>query len=639
MGQLGNLFQILGLFAGFAAFGMYAYAVATQSKENAKLADWFMLGQTAAASLASCVLVYALATGYFKMEYVAQYTDLKLPFVYKISGWWAGQAGSLLFWGWLVTVFAAIEIFRTKNYDTKYRSAVLATSALTSTFFLILTIFVTNPFHELDFFPPDGLGMNPLLQNPGMLYHPPTLFLGYVGFTITVGHALAALMSRDTSAAWAADTRKWTMITWVFLTIGIVLGGEWAYVELGWGGYWAWDPVENASLLPWLTSTALLHSAFMYERKGRLKIWTHMLALLSFELCLFGTYITRSGVLDSVHTFSKSPLGYFFLFFIVLTTAIFVRYLMPMMQNLADKDDVKFNFFSRDGLFFLSNWLFLGLTIVILVGTMMPVLSGMVMSDKITVGIPYYNKVSAPFFMLLLLAGGLAPLMSFGGTENRNELIRKLMPSTIAMVLAMVYLAATGKGHPLPMVLTGFTTFSLVTIITRIVSSVKAGGVSVLTSNRRFFGGMIVHIGVVMVAYGVIASSFYNLQKDVVVAPGEQFEFAGYDLKVGDISFRQMQNYVSAYAPVSVYKGDKKVLTLAPERRFYEKNEEAFAEVAINSKLTGDLYLILSSYSKTENYVGIQAVYQPFITWIWIGCVVMVLGGLYGISGRTKRDA
>lgn len=639
MGQLGNLFQILGLFAGFAAFGMYAYSAQTKDKANAKTADMLLIAQFVFATLASCVLVYALATGYFKMEYVAQYTDLKLPFIYKISGWWAGQAGSLLFWGWLVTLFAAVEIRRTKDYDTKYRSVVLAVSALTSTFFMILTIFVTNPFAELDFFPPDGMGMNPLLQNPGMLYHPPTLFLGYVGFTITVGHALAALMSRDTSAFWAVDTRKWTMITWVFLTIGIVLGGEWAYVELGWGGYWAWDPVENASLLPWLTSTALLHSAFMFERKGRLKIWTHMLALLSFQLCLFGTFITRSGVLDSVHTFAKSSLGYFFLAFITLTTAVFLLYLKPMLKELADKDDVKFNFLSRDGMYFLSNWLFLGLTIVIAVGTMMPIISGIFLADKVTVGIPYYNKVSAPFFMLILLAGGLAPLLSFSGQENRQELIRKLIPSTVAMVAAMAYLAMTGKGQVLPMILTGFTTFSLVTIITRVVSSVMKGGSKVLWSNRRFYGGMTVHIGVVMIAYGIIASSFFNLQKDVVVAPGEQFEFAGYTLKVGDISFQEMQNYVSAYAPVGVYKGDAKILTLAPERRFYEKNEEAFAEVAINSKLSGDLYLILSSYSKDENYVGIQAVYQPFITWIWIGCVVMVIGGLYGISGRSKKDA
>ncbi|WP_303850823.1 heme lyase CcmF/NrfE family subunit [Seleniivibrio woodruffii] len=638
MGQLGNLFQILGLLSGFAAFGMYAYAMQTQNKSTAKLADSIMIGQLVAFSLASCVLVYALATGYFKMEYVAQYTDSKLPFVYKISGWWAGQAGSLLFWGWLVTLFAVIEIFRTKNYDTKYRSAVLAVSALTSTFFLILTIFVTNPFAELDFFPADGMGMNPLLQNPGMLYHPPTLFLGYVGYTITVGHAFAALVTKDVSANWAVDTRKWTVITWIFLTIGIVLGGEWAYVELGWGGYWAWDPVENASLLPWLTSTALLHSAMIYERRGKLKIWTHMLALISFQLCLFGTFITRSGVLDSVHTFAKSSLGYFFLAFITLTTAIFLKYLFPMLKELSDKEEHHFTFFSRDGMFFLANWLFLGLTIVIGVGTMMPIISGLVMPDKITVGIPYFNRVSAPFFVLILLAGGIAPLLHYGKMD-RKELIMKLAPSTIAMVAAMGALVAAGHKEILPIMLLGFTTFSLVSILVSIITTVKKGGANVLLKNRRYYGGLIIHIGVVMMAYGIVASSFYNDKKDVTVAPGEKFEFSGYTLEVGELNAREMQNYVSVYAPVTVYKNGKELMTLAPERRFYEKNEQAFAEVAISSKLYGDLYLILASYSKAENYVGIQAVFQPFITWIWIGCVTMVLGGLYGISGRKKKNA
>ncbi|TCK59388.1 heme lyase CcmF/NrfE family subunit [Seleniivibrio woodruffii] len=638
MGQLGNLFQILGLVSGFAAFGMYVYAMQTQNKSTAKTADMIMIGQLVAFSLASCVLIYALATGYFKMEYVAQYTDLKLPFIYKISGWWAGQAGSLLFWGWLVAVFAVIEIFRTRNYDTKYRSTVLAVSALTSTFFLILTIFVTNPFKELDFFPADGMGMNPLLQNPGMLYHPPTLFLGYVGYTITVGHAFAALFNRDSSSNWFVDTRKWTIITWVFLTIGIVLGGEWAYVELGWGGYWAWDPVENASLLPWLTSTALLHSGMVFERRNKLKIWTHMLALISFQLCLFGTFITRSGVLDSVHSFAKSSLGYFFLAFIVITSAVFLYYLFKMIDELKDKDEHQFSFLSRDGMFFLANWFFLGLTIVIGIGTMMPIISGLILPDKITVGIPYFNKVSAPFFVLILLASGIAPLLGHGKAETK-DLVKKFAPSVLAMIAAVAALVVTGHTQPLPILLTGFTTFSLVAILVSVITNVKKGGVKVLVNNRRYYGGLIIHLGVVMMAYGIIASSFYNDKKDVTVAPGESFEFSGYTLKVGELAAEERANYVGVYAPVTVFKNGKELMTLAPERRFYEKNEQAFAEVAISSKLHGDLYLILASYSKTENFVGIQAVFQPFIAWVWIGCIVMVIGGLYGATGGKKKNA
>jgi cytochrome c-type biogenesis protein CcmF len=637
MGQIGNLFQLLGLFAGFGAFGLYVYSMQTKSKSYSKMADWLLIGQAACASLASVVLIYALATGYFKMEYVAQYTDRALPFIYKISGWWAGQAGSLLFWGWLVTVFGVIEIFRIKNYDVQQRSAVLAVSALTATFFLILTIFVTNPFSELDFFPQDGMGMNPLLQNPGMLYHPPTLFLGYVGFTIVVGHAFAALFAKDTSSFWTSDTRKWTMITWIFLTIGIILGGEWAYVELGWGGYWAWDPVENASLLPWLTSTAYLHSIVIFQRKQKLKIWSHVLILLSFQMCLFGTFITRSGVLDSVHTFAKSSLGYFFLVFMISTSAVFLAYLYKMLKPLSDGEDSEFQFTSKEGIFFLANWFFVGLTLVIAIGTMMPIISGLILPDKITVGTPYYNKVSAPFFMLILFASGIAPLISFGKNDSAT-LSKKLIPSLICMAVVIAFMFAFGYTNPLSMLLAGITTFALATFVVQFAVNIKKGGIKVLTSNKRYYGGLIVHVGVVMMAYGIIASSFYNTQLDKVVAPGESFQFKNYTLQVAEVKFTEKQNYVSAYAPVRVYENDKYLYTLAPERRFYSKTKEAFAEVAIKSSLKGDLYLILSSYSTNENYVGIQAVFQPLISWIWVGCIVMVLGGLYGISGRTKQN-
>ncbi|ADD67133.1 cytochrome c assembly protein [Denitrovibrio acetiphilus DSM 12809] len=637
MGQIGNLFQLLGLFAGFAAFGMYVYAMQTKSKSYSKMADWFMITQAACTTLASMVLVYALATGYFKMEYVAQYTDSALPFIYKISGWWAGQAGSLLFWGWLITVYALIEVIRLKNYDTKHRSAVLAVSALTATFFLILTVFVTSPFQELDFFPQDGMGMNPLLQNPGMLYHPPTLFLGFVGFTIVAGHSFGALVSREASAFWAVDTRRWLIITWIFLTIGIVLGGEWAYVELGWGGYWAWDPVENASLLPWLTSTALLHSIVIFERRGKLKIWSHMLILISFQMCLFGTFITRSGVLDSVHAFGKSSLGYFFLVFMIGTTIIFIAYLIPMAKKLSENEDKHFNFSSREGVFFLANWFFVGLTLVIVIGTMMPIISGLFLPEKITVGIPYYNKVSSPFFLLILLASGIAPLLSYSKTES-GTIIKKMLPSAVIGIFAMAAMYVFGYTQPLSVILTGVTTFSFVTILIQITVNVRKSGAKVLLSNRRYYGGLIVHIGVVLMAYGIIASSFYNYQVDRVLAPGESFKFEEYTLQVADVQFKQRKNYTSAYAPVRVFKDGKKLYTLAPERRFYDKNQEAFAEVAIRSSLKGDLYLILSSYSKNENYVGIQAVYQPLIAWVWIGCIVMVLGGIYGISGRKKQN-
>ena len=353
-------------------------------------------------------------------------------------------------------------------------------------------------------------------------------------------------------------------------------------------------------------------------------------------MCLFGTFITRSGVLDSVHTFAKSSLGYFFLVFMIGSSIIFLMYLVPMIKKLSEEEDTEFNYTSREGMFFLANWIFIGLTLVIAIGTMMPILSGIFLPDKITVGIPYYNKVSAPFFMLVLFASGVAPLLSFGKT---NDLSKKLLLPLIFCVITMAGMFVLGFNNPLSMALAGMTSFSLVTIIIQFVNAFKNGGMSLILKNRRLYGGMIVHIGVVLMAYGIIASSFYNSQLDKVVAPGESFKFKDYTLEVAEVKFTERQNYVSAYSPIKVFKDGKKLFTLGPERRFYAKNKEAFAEVAISSSLKGDLYLILSSYSKQENYVGLQVVYQPLISWIWLGCIVMVLGGIFAITGRKKQNA
>lgn len=627
MGNLGYLLQFLGLVSGLIAVILFGSSIKKESNLSDKYGTIFIHTQTVLITLASILLIYALATGYFKIEYVAQYTDRKLPFIYKISGFWAGQAGSLLFWGWLIAVCTSIEAFRIKKYNLKYKAGVFFALAITSCFFFVLTNFVTNPFKELDFFPADGLGMNPLLQNPGMLYHPPTLYLGFVLFTIAFAHGFTSLINNDNSSNWVVKTRGWSILSWIFLTIGIVLGGQWAYVELGWGGYWAWDPVENASLLPWLTGTAFLHSSIMYERKGKLKIWTYVLILLTYELCIFGTFLTRSGVIDSVHSFGKSALGPFFIFFILITSTLFIYFILSNIKKI--KEEINYSIVSKEGMFYITNWLFLALMLVILFGTTLPILTQFFQS-KLSVGIPYYNKVSTPFFMLIIIISGICPLLPYGNSKF-SDVVKNLWPSFVFMVVATILIYIYGYTKPLPLVLFAFTSFSLFTILLQIFKGIMKNGIGIIYRNSRLYGALIIHFGLVVMAYGVIASAFYNVSIDKVVAPGETIPFYDYELKVGELVIEENTNYVSVYSPVKVYEKGKYIVTMTPERRFYNNNKEPYAEVSIYTKPQGDLYLILASYSKPENIIGINAIFEPFIVWIWIGCGIMVLGGLHGI--------
>lgn len=633
MGNLGYLLQFLGLVSGLIAVILFGSSIKKESNVSDKYGTIFIHIQTVLITLASMILIYALATGYFKIEYVAQYTDIKLPFIYKISGFWAGQAGSLLFWGWLIAVCTSIEAFRIKKYNLKYKAGVFFALAITSSFFFVLTNFVSNPFKELDFFPADGLGMNPLLQNPGMLYHPPTLYLGFVLFNIAFAHGFTSLINKDNSSSWVTKTREWSVLSWIFLTIGIVLGGQWAYVELGWGGYWAWDPVENASLLPWLTGTAFLHSSIMYERKGKLKIWTYVLILLTFELCIFGTFLTRSGVIDSVHSFGKSVLGPFFIFFILITSTLFIYFLLSNIKKI--KEEINYSILSKEGMFYITNWLFLALMLVILFGTTLPILTQFFQS-KLSVGIPYYNKVSTPFFMLIIIISGICPLLPYGNSKF-SDVVKNIWPSFIFMVVATILIYINGYTKPLPLVLFAFTSFSLFTILLQIFKGIMKNGIGIIYRNSRFYGSLIIHFGLVVMAYGVIASAFYNVSVDKVVAPGETIPFYKYDLKVGELVIEEKTNYISVYSPVKVYEKGKYIVTMTPERRFYNKSKEPFAEVSIYTKPQGDLYLILASYSKPENIIGIIAIFEPFIVWIWIGCAIMVLGGLHGIFPFRRK--
>jgi cytochrome c-type biogenesis protein CcmF len=609
--------------SGLIALIAYASAISYGQKIYAKRGNFILIAQLIFNSLAAIILFAACISNYFKMEYVAKYTDISLPLIYKFSAFWAGQEGSLFLWAWLLTIFAGFEVYRLRDSDYRYTSVVFISLLFVELFFLFLTTFVMNPFKELDFFPTDGLGMNPLLQNPGMIYHPPTLYIGFVGFAIPFAHSIASFITKDTKAFWIKSTRNITTFVWVMLTIGIVLGGQWAYVELGWGGYWAWDPVENSSLFPWLTGTAFLHASYANRKKGLLNNWSYMLVLLTFELSIFGTFLTRSGIIDSVHSFGKSPLGSFFLWFMIISTFIYL-YIFFTKRKKEELEDL--NFFTKEGAIYIANWIFVGLMIVVLVGSILPIFTQFFSSEKTTVNINYYNKVSIPFFTVLFFLLGFCNILNFKRTLIKKYIPQLLVTLVLAIIISLIlYLKGFNKNISFVLYLVLF--FALFSIIYSLIKSFTKIGYRDLLNRRDFYASMIIHIGVIIMGLGVVFSSFYKRQAEAVVNQEQRIQFDKYILDVGSIKFEEFVNYVSVYVPIKVYDKDKYVVTLKPERRFYRNKEESYGEVAIYSRISHDLYVILASYSKPENYIGLQIIIQPFISLLWIGFIIMVIGG------------
>lgn len=636
MGTAGFLLQLFGLFASVGAIVVYILAFKGKSDSYLKIGNGLLLASTGTIVLASVILLIALATSDFTIEYVARYTDLSLPMFYKLSAFWGGQAGSLLLWALLIVIFATIEIFRLKKQNVEYRASVYLVFSITAAFFILLVAFVQNPFVSLDFMPRDGQGLNPMLQNPGMVVHPPTLYIGYVGFTVIIAHAYAALATRDMSSMWIVLSRGWSMIIWVFLTIGIVIGGWWAYVELGWGGYWAWDPVENASLFPWFTATAFIHSAYVYEHRNTMKAWAFSLILITFQLTILGTFITRSGVIESVHSFGKNPIGNFFLWFILITT---VAYLITMYKNrkvMEDKGD--FKFLTREGVLFVGNWLFMGITFVTVLGTFLPWITELLPMQAITVDLNYFNRVTTPFFMALLVASGIAPLIPFGDIAP-SKFFKKLIIPAVLTVVTMVIFYVLGYVKVIPLILTGCASFTFFTTFIKIFGRIKNAGAKSLITQNRFYAGMLIHFAVVVLAFGVIMSSFYNKQMDEIVKQDGTIAMDNYVFEVGQVHTEKGANYISHYVPIKIYEKSNYISTAYPEMRVYNNHQEdTFAEVSYYSMFKGDLYFIFSGFDIDADQVRVQAIFQPFIVWIWAGCILMSIGGFYSACNFRRKE-
>ncbi len=609
-----------------------------RSAENSAVANLAMV------IVASICLWHSFLTDQFQLEYVASYSTSAMPKVYKFTAFWGGQTGSLLLWALVLSFFVCIAVVQNRNRHRQLMP--YATSVLlgTGTFFMILLNFATNPFETLPVTPPDGQGLNPLLQNPYMAIHPPMLYMGFISLTVPFAFAMGALMSNRLDTSWIRMTRRWSLVSWVLLTVGLTLGGMWAYEELGWGGYWAWDPVENASFMPWLFVTAFLHSVMITEKKGMLKIWNFILILTAFELTMFGTFITRSGVISSVHSFALSNLGPFFVVFLVLTILLGLFWIFYRFNQLRSEKRMR-SFLSREASFLLNNFLFVSICFAIFWGTVFPILSEWVSGEKITVSAPFFNEVTLPLGLALLILSGICPLISWRKATAKN-FRRNFIYPIIGGFLSGAVALALGARELMPLLF--FSAFGFVTLTVvfefykgaRARQTIKPTGFltalkDLTLMNKRRYGGFIIHMGAALVFVGIIASSYYKVEEYFTVKVGEAFVLGDFTLVFQGLKQRKDAEKDVVSAPVEVFKGGKKIDLLIPEKHYHHKSEQPMTEVSIRSTLREDLYLVLAGWDSAEQ-VTIHVFINPLVQLIWIGIGVMACGGIFVIFPDKK---
>ncbi len=642
----GNLSQVFAFIFSLAAMALLLTGLMKNDMRFIESGRRSLYGLALFTTLASISLVYLFVTDNFQVEYVASYSDRALPMFYKVSAFWAGQKGSLLFWAWVLSIFTAIVVRNTrtdlKSRNTPYIYLVLAT---TVSFFLLLLTSVSNPFELLGFIPKDGQGLNPMLQNPGMIFHPPALFLGYIGFTIPFAYAVSAMVIGKLDETWLRKTRRWNVLSWVFLTIGIILGGQWAYVELGWGGYWAWDPVENASLIPWLIATAFIHSAIIQERRNIMKVWNMVLIVLTFVSCLFGTYLVRSGVLQSVHDFGATGLGGYFLVFMIAILLVGIYLIAESFNELKSKHSLE-SYLSRESTFIFNNVLFLAIAFSTLFGTVFPLISEAVTGTKLTVSQPFFNQVNTPLFLILLLLTGICPLIGWRKASADNLRKNFLIPALTAITGAVVlFIAGVRDFYPL-------TSFSLsIFVIVTIFNEFRGGTMArkrltgepvftafprLLYKMRRRYGGYIVHLGVVLIVIGITGSSAYKLEAQGTLYKGESIKIGDYELRYDNLRGYRDGNRDVYAATLKVFKDGKPDGTISPERRYYINAEKPTTEVTLRTGLIEDLYVTMPGIGENKE-ITLKVTVNPLLIWIWIGGVIMVAGGIIAILPNRKK--
>ncbi|MBZ5570273.1 MAG: heme lyase CcmF/NrfE family subunit [Acidobacteriia bacterium] len=643
MSQIGSFALLLALALSGYCFLAGLMALVRDGPGSARLAETARragIATFAVVFLAAVVLVVAAFQNDFSIAYIFHHSNRDLPAPYKFATLWSGQEGSLLFWSLLLAAYGLVLRLRYKT-DTRlfaYASVIIAAVQI---FFLLLLNFAAHPFAVMQgSLPADGNGLNPLLQYPEMVIHPPMLYLGYVGFTVPFAFALAALIMRYPGEKWIHITRRWTMVTWGFLTCGVFLGAHWAYSVLGWGGYWGWDPVENASLMPWLTGTAFLHSVMMQEKRGMLKTWNMWLIFSTFMLSIFGTFLTRSGVVSSVHAFAQSSIGDWFVGFLALIFATCVYFYVKNRSHLRSEHKLE-SLVSRESSFLFNNLLLLVACFTVLWGTLFPVLSEWVQGTKVTVGPPFFNRVNIPVALLLLLLTAVGPLLAWRKTSVES-LKRNFLWPTIGALGTGVLLVVLGirPWNDASYFYSLMTIMLSVLVALTVISEFVRGGrviarhtgqnlfasmVQLAHRNTRRYGGYIVHFGVIVIMIGFAGSAF-NQDKEKEMGFGDKMTIGPYTLVCQSYTQDDNPNYGSEWAVMNVFKGGKQIATLNPERRFYKASQQTSTIVANRSTPLEDLYLVYEGQNQDTGRPIIKAHLNPLVMWIWVGVWIIIAG-------------
>src|SRR3974390_403467 len=650
MPQIGSFTLLLAL--ALAAYTLIAGALAIYRKDDrlAGTARRAGLARWAAITVAAVALVMAAFGNDFSVSYIMHHSNRDLPIAYKFAALWSGQEGSLLFWAWLLSTYALVLRLRYKVDPqlTAYASAIIAAVQV---FFLLLVNFAAHPFGLVKgTIPADGNGLNPLLQYPEMVIHPPMLYLGYVGVTAPFAFALGALMMKYPGEKWIHITRRWTMVAWLFLTVGIFLGAHWAYEVLGWGGYWGWDPVENASLLPWLTMTAFLHSVMMQEKRGMMKMWNMWLIFTTFLLAIFGTFLTRSGVVSSVHAFAQSGIGTWFVWFLALSFATCVYFFVRNRETLKSEHRLE-SLVSRESSFLFNNLVLLVACFAVLWGTLFPVLSEWVTGSKVTVGPPFFNRVNVPIGLFLVFLTGVGPLLAWRKTSSDSLKRNLLWPTVLGLLTAIALMTGGMKpwvdaSYFYSLVAISLSVFVIATVAGefwrggRVIAAqqhvgVVSGMVQITKRNTRRYGGYLVHLGVVLVIIGFAGLPF-NPDKGQEMGFGDKMQIGHYTLVCQSYTQDDKPNYGSEWAVLDVYKDGKKLDTMFPERRFYKASEQTATIVANRSRLNEDLYLVYTGRNPETGKPIIKAHVNPLVAWIWIGVHLLLIGTIIALLPSTK---
>lgn len=633
----------------FAVWGIIAPVIGSRPGRERFYASTraAIMGQFFLVTLASLSLIYGLVTTDFSIKYVAFNTTRATPIYYRVTGLWGALEGSLLLWEWILIIFSGLVAWIYKERHRELMPWVLMIFSIVSAFFLVVLGFVSNPFESGFPVPADGRGLNPLLEDANMMTHPPLLYTGFVGLTVPYAFAMAALIRGKLDEAWIVTTRRWTLTAWFFLTMGNLVGAWWSYHVLGWGGYWAWDPVENAAFMPWLPATAFLHSVQVQERRRMLKVWNLSLIIIAFSLTIFGTFLTRSGILSSIHAFSSGPVGTVFLVFLAIVLLGSFGLLAYRADHLKGQPELD-SMVSRESAFLLNNVVLVSALFTIFLGTIFPLISEAVVGVQVSVGAPYFNSVTVPLFLLLVFLMGVGPMIAWRKASWDNLRRNFLWPSVASLLFALLLFGWKVRDF-LPLL--GFTllAFVVLTILFDTALAVRArrriageGIFSALATlarkNQRRYGGFIVHLGVVLIIMGIAGSMGYSVEREATLRTGESLSLGRYHILFEGLRGSQQPTHFRVEGDFRVFNKGEDLGILSPALKFFPAQQSPVGRAVHRSNISDDLYLILSGFSELkENQATLKILVRPMVMWMWVGGLVILLGTIVAVWPFSQK--